>query len=88
MIVMLIVVMTFPILLSSCQFDILGKEEEYRITNVKILRTHRYGNWHWLLRMRNPYNREIGKRESGVAELSGTEIWSDFTVVGSWDGKV
>jgi len=27
MIVMLIVVMTFPILLSSCQFDILGKEE-------------------------------------------------------------
>jgi len=54
MIVMLIVVMTFPILLSSCQFDILGKEEEYRITNVKILRTHRYGNWHWLLRMRKP----------------------------------
>jgi len=35
----------------------------------------------------NPYNREIGKRESGVAELSGTEIWSDFTVVGSWMEK-
>jgi len=30
---------------------------------------------------------ENWQRESGVAELSGTEIWSDFTVVGSWDGK-
>lgn len=30
--------MTFPALLSSCQFNILKEEEEYRITNVKIFK--------------------------------------------------
>jgi len=42
------------------------------------------------LAVKNEKTRTIEKLQKRirVAELSGTEIWSDFTVVGSWDGKV
>lgn len=67
MIVMLIVVMTFPILLSSCQFDILGKEEEYRITNVKIFKDTPV--WELALAVKNEKTRTIEKLAKENPEL-------------------